>query len=208
MAETVWNGRKETLYNTPDISSYQPWRTLVWGKRTCTADMCIAQDIRVEEKSAPIDRKDIAQALHLRNLLRFTESIQISPNGRFCSVNFSTKQIMETFCTEGLVLSESIKIYFKPDFKTPPKRTYTFISFLNVPLETKEEDMTKFVRQFCTVHGVHYPTQKIDDIKYRTGTRVYRVSNIKEHIPRSVHIFGRWSKVIYDGQPSRQSRRK
>ena len=42
---------------------------------------------------------------------------------------------METFCTEGLTLSENIKILFKPDFKPIPKRTFTFISFLNVPLQ-------------------------------------------------------------------------
>ena len=42
---------------------------------------------------------------------------------------------METFCTEGLTLSENIKILFKPDFKPIPKRTFTFISFLNVRLQ-------------------------------------------------------------------------
>ena len=65
--------------------------------------MCIAQDLLLEEKLAPIDRKDIAQALHQRNFdeLRLTESIQISPNGRFCFIKFSTRQVMET-CTEDL----------------------------------------------------------------------------------------------------------
>ena len=59
------------------------------------------------------------------------------------------------------------------------------------------------MKQYCHVHGVHYPTQKIGDIKYHTGTRVYRVLNIREHFPKSLHIFGRWAKVIYVGQPAR-----
>ena len=98
--------------------------------------MCIAQNVKLEEKSAPIDRKDIVQALHRRNLLRLTESIQISPNGRFCFIKFSTKQVMETFCTEDLTQSENIEIYFKPDFKSIPKRTFTFILFVNVSQST------------------------------------------------------------------------
>ena len=62
--------------------------------------------------------------------------------------------------------------------------------------------MTQFVKQYYAVRGVHYPTQKIGDIKYHTGNRVYRVSNIREHFPNSIHIFRRWTKVIYDGQPA------
>ena len=40
-----------------------------------------------------------------------------------------------------------------------------------------------------------YTYQKIDDIKYHTGTRVYRVTNITEHFPKTDHIFGRWVKL-------------
>ena len=118
MGETVWDGRNHTLYETPDLSHYQPRRTAARGKRTCTADMCIAQDVQLHEKSAPIDRKDIAKALHERNL-QLTESMQFSPNARFFFIKFSTKQVMET-CTDGLTLFENIKIYFKPDFKPIP----------------------------------------------------------------------------------------
>lgn len=191
MGDTVWDGQNHTLLDTPELSNYQTWQTVVRGKGTWTANMCIAQDVELEEKSVPSDKEDIAQTLHERNLLRLTDFIQISSKGRFYSIKFSTKQVMEIFCTEGLILSEDIKIYFKPDFTPIPKRTITFISFLNVPLETEEKYMTEFVKQYCHVHEFHYPIQKIGDIKYLTGTRVYRISNIKEHFPKSVHIFGR-----------------
>lgn len=111
---------------------------------------------------------------------------------------------MQTFCTEGLTISENNTKYFKSDFKPRQSRRYTFISFLNVPLEKKEKQMDAYVKQYCTVHGVHYPFQKIDDIKYHIGTRVYRVSDIVEHLSKANHIFGRWVRIIYDGQPDRK----
>ena len=36
---------------------------------------------------------------------------------------------------------------------------------------------------------------------YKTGPRVYRVSNTSEHFPKFEHIFGRWVRIIYNGQP-------
>ena len=175
MGDAVWDGANKTLFKSPDLSEYRPWKQTVCGKRTCTADMCIAQDAQQESKAAPIDRKDIAHVLHQRNVLRVTESVQISPNGRFCSIKFTTPQLMHAFCTEGLTISENNTVHFKPDFRPRLTMTYTFISFLNAPLETEEKKMDAYVKQFCTVHSAHYPFQKTDDIKYHTGTRVYRV---------------------------------
>ena len=157
--------------------------------------------MQLENHSAPINRKDIATAIHKRNILRQTESIQISPNGQFCSIKFQTQQVMQTFCTEGLTISEGNNIYFKPDYKPRQHRSYTFISFLNVPLETEEKELKAYVQEYCTVHGVHNPHQKINDITYKTSTRV---SNITDHLPRSKHIFGRLVRIIYDGQLDRR----
>ena len=64
--------------------------------------------------------------------------------------------------------------------------------------------MTRHVKEYCDVHGVLYPKQHIGDITYHTGTRVHRCSNIKEHFPKAAHIFGKWVRVIYDGQPERK----
>ena len=111
---------------------------------------------------------------------------------------------MQTFCTEGLTISEGNIIFFKPDYIPRQPTTYTLISFLNVPLETEEKQMDAYVREHCTIHGVHYPRQKIENITYQTGTRTYRVSNIIEHFQKSDHIFGRWVRIIYNGQPDRR----
>ena len=66
MAGTVWDGANRTLFKTPDLKNYEPWRNVVRGKRTCTADMCVALDVQKENHSDPIDRKIIAQALQKR----------------------------------------------------------------------------------------------------------------------------------------------
>ena len=156
MGETVWDGENPTLFETPNLSKYQPWHNVVRGKRTCTANLCIAQDVQQEHHLESLDRKNIAEALHKRNMLRVAESIQISPNTRFCSIKFTTKELMQTFCTEGVVISGNITVYFKPDYKLPPPtQNYTFVSFLNVPLETEKKDMKNFVRQHVELCGVH-----------------------------------------------------
>ena len=94
------DGANRTLFKRPDLKNYEPWRNVVRGKRTCTADICVALDVEEENHSDPIDRKIIAQALQKRNLLRVAESIQISLNERFCFIKYTTAQIMSTFCTE------------------------------------------------------------------------------------------------------------
>lgn len=169
-------------------------------QRKVDLHICLAQDVQQEKQETPIDRKDIAQALHKRNIFRQTEPIQISPNGRFCSIKFQKKEIMQTFCAERLTISENNTIYFKPDYKPRQHRSYTFISFLYVPLETQEKKIGVYVRQNCSIHGLHYSYQKTDDITYKTGTRVYRVSNINEHFPKTERIFGRWVRIMYDNQ--------
>ena len=67
--------------------------------------------------------------------------------------------------------------------------------------------MTRFVKQHATVIGnPRYPLKELEDIKYFTGTRVYRVIRITQHIPRLISLFGRQIKCIYDGQPDHQSK--
>ena len=134
------------------------------------------------------------------------ESIQIVLNGRFCSIKFTATNIMSTFCTEPLAISEYNNIDFTSDYKSPQTRAFIFISFLNVPLKTEENEMTRYLKCYCDVHGVHYPRQYIEDFIYHTRTRVYRCSNIKEHFQKGVHIFWKWTRVIYDGQPDRKQK--
>ena len=138
MGDIVCDGSNRILFKTPDLKNYQPWRNVARGTRTCTVDMCVALGVQEENHSGPVDRKLIAQALQKRNLLRVAESIQISPNGRFCPIKFTTTKILSTFGTESLTISANNNIVFKPHYKPLQKKAFLFISFLNVPLETEE----------------------------------------------------------------------
>ena len=65
--------------------------------------------------------------------------------------------------------------------------------------------MTQYVQQYAAVIGrPRYPTEDINDIEYRTGTRIYRVHSRREHILRIVKLFGRQIKCIYTNQPEQQ----
>ena len=75
--------------------------------------MCIAQETRQVEELIPLDCTDSPQALHNRNFLRMTDSIQFSSTRQ----KFNTRETINTVYTEGLKVSENTKLYFKPDYK-------------------------------------------------------------------------------------------
>ena len=104
---------------------------------------------------APLIENSLRKHCKKINLLRVAESNQISPNGRFCSIKFMATQIMSIFCTVPLTISENNYIAFKPDYKPPQTISFIFISFLNVPLETEDNEMTRYMKEYCDVHGVH-----------------------------------------------------
>ena len=110
--------------------------------------MCVALDVQEDTHSGPIDRKLIARALQKRNLLHVVESIQISPNGRYYSIKFTTSQILSTFCTEPLTVSENDNIVFKSE--PPQTRAFTYISLLNVPLEIEQNETARYVKNIVT----------------------------------------------------------
>ena len=91
---------------------------------------------------------------------------------------------MKTFCSEPLKIQD-FSVQFLPHFRKCTRRyyQYTYISF-NVPSEAEEKAMTDFVNQHATVVGdPRYPVKTVQDIDYMTGTRIYRVHSITEHIP-------------------------
>ena len=182
------------------MPSYKPWPVAVQGRSTCTSKIYHIQKELLDNNQLSITREHVAEALHNRNLLRQTKVIQVSSNIKYLSIQFNTSQLMETFCTEPLKIRD-FPVTFMPDFRKRPRRQlqYTYISFLNVPSEAEEEALTECVEQHVTVAGQpRYPTKKLGDIEYLTGTRVYRVHSIIEHIPRLIPLFGTQIKCIYN----------
>ena len=167
-------------------SSYKPWKTVIRGRTTCTANIYNIQKKLLDNNKPPITPDDIAKALHHRNLLRQTKVIQLFSNIKYVSIQFNTSTLMETFCIEPLQVNDQFSTQFIPDFRkcARPPVHYTYIFFLNVPSEAEEDAMTRFVQQHATVIGnPRYPLKKLEDIEYLTGTRVYRVIRITQHIP-------------------------
>ena len=106
--------------DTNYMQTCRPWTNVVRGRSTCTSNIYNIQKELIDNKKPPINRDDIAQALHKRNLLRQTKVIQISSNIKYLSIQFETSQIMETFCREPLTINDTYSATFLPDF---PKRT-------------------------------------------------------------------------------------
>ena len=148
----------------------------------------------INQNKPLIGRYDVAKALQKRHLLRHTKVIQISSNIKYVSIQFNTSQVMETSCTETLIINKNCNATFLPDFKKrlQKQNTYKYISFLNVPSEAEEEERGSNPR---------YPTKIHNGIEYYTGTRAYRVFNMIKYIPRLKFLFGRQIKCIYTGQP-------
>ena len=66
--------------DTNYMQTYWPWTNVVRERSTCTSNMYDIQKELIDNNKPPMNRDDIAQALHKRNLLRQTKVIQISSN--------------------------------------------------------------------------------------------------------------------------------
>ena len=201
----MWDGTNHNLMDIDEdlgfYHGYEPWRTLIQGIKTATAYIKPFNQLSRQTK---INRDNIAEALAKKNILRQTRTIQLSSNRKFASVEFHTKEVMELFCTEPLQIGNHY-IRFRPDTKfLKPKQKHQLlnISFLNVPTEAPDEALTEFLEQYADIQGKpFYPQKDYQGIPYNTGTRVYQVSKLYQHIPRYIqNMFGRTVKCIYDKQ--------
>lgn len=90
---------------------------MVRGRSTCTANIHDIQRELIDNNQPLINRDDIAEALHKRNLLRQTKVIQISSDIKYISIQFDTSTVMQTFCSETLEIKDRFSILFQPDFR-------------------------------------------------------------------------------------------
>ena len=73
----------DELYNE---STFRPWHAVVRGRSNYTANLYDIQQLLRTKNKNPITRKDIAKALHDRNLLRQTKVIQTPSNLKYVSL--------------------------------------------------------------------------------------------------------------------------
>ena len=97
-----------------------------------------------------------------------------------------------------------------PELKQPKEERLLNISFLNVLPETPEEILTEYLNGYADIKGTaYYPKKNYDGIQYCTGTRLYQVIKLHEHMPRLIHnIFGRTVICIYKEQPEEKQKNK
>ena len=211
---TAWDGTNKNLHsnNNEDLGldhPYEPWKSLTKSIKTVTESIRSIQNIYRKEYKRSLTTDDFAEALLKQGVLRNIITIQISSNQNYISIEFATKQMMETFCTEPLEIG-SFTITLSPDTKKhrPPKLLN--ISFLNVPPETPEDILTEFVNEYADIKRFpFYPKKVHDGIIYCTGTRIYQVSKLHQHIPRKLYnMFGRTVICIYNDQPNDNPRPK
>ena len=73
----------DELYNE---STFRPRHAVIRGRSTYTANPYDIQQLLRTKNKNPITRKDIAKALHDRNLLRQTKVIQTPSNLKYVSL--------------------------------------------------------------------------------------------------------------------------
>ena len=163
------------------------------GRGTVTANIEDIQRLVQNENKDTIDRDNTVEALAKINLLRQTKTIQISLNIKF--VQFKKYQIQ-----------------FTPDYQKSRqnKKSFTNISFLNVPEEAAGEPLTEFLENYADIEGPPFHSEKEHKgIPYYAGTQVYQVSKIHEHFQRYIaKMFGKTVKCIYTRQPENYGTRR
>ena len=103
---------------------YEPWKIVTKLIKAVTTSIKGIQQTLLKEKKDKtklLKEEDIAKALAERNLLRLTHTIQISANRQFSAITFQNTQIIETFCTEPLLV-RGFNITFRAKKDFPKKK--------------------------------------------------------------------------------------
>ena len=122
----VWDST-HLQFDDEDINldnPYEPWKNVTKLTKTVTTSIKGIQQTLLKEKKDKkhlLKEEDIAEALAERNLFRLTHSIQISANRQFLAITLQNTQIMETFCTEPLLV-RGFNITFRPKKDFPKKK--------------------------------------------------------------------------------------
>lgn len=194
----IWDGTNTSLNsdNNDDLGYndlYEPWKNIIVSVETATANIGRIQNTLRKENKYIINTDNIANASSKRGVLRNTITIQLSSNRNFVSIEFDTQQIMETFCSQHLVI-RGFNIECYPDKKKEQsEKRLMNISFLNIPPEILEHLVTDFVNTYSDIECTPlYPKKTHNCLEYCIGTRVYQVTKLYQHIPRlTENIFGR-----------------
>ena len=118
MSELQGNYSERITDNSiPYFHDFKPCENNFTGKKTCTSNIYDLQYGLIQTGKKSITRKDIANTLAKRCVLRQVETIQVSSKMKFASIEFDTTSTMETFCLEPLIPQDDFQALFIPDFR-------------------------------------------------------------------------------------------
>ena len=154
---TRWGGTDGTPHSNPneDLAPdhpHEPRQNTTRQAKTVIASTRSIQQIHRKEYKRPLTTDDPAEAPLKRGAPRNTITIQISPNHNYTSIEFGTKQLMETFCTEPLEIG-TFTITFPPATRKHRQPKLLNISFLNAPPETPEDTLTESLNEYADTKG-------------------------------------------------------
>ena len=148
-------------------------------------------------KEFDFTHEDILQILEEANLLQYLEILQISKPNKSIDVYFSKEDAVQFF------VDKHIEIRGKP---IPFIRKAERILRVNIngihPDLTDEELRSELYEYVANVSSIRHPGRNYKGMVLKDGSRQLYVTNLTQHIPRSLKIGNRWCLVFYKDQPA------
>ena len=150
-------------------------------------------------KEFDFTHEDILQILEETNLLQYLEILQISKPNKSIDVYFSTEYAAQFF------IDKHIEIRGKPiPFIRKAKRILKVTINGVHPDLTDDEIRSELYEYIANVSSIRHTGRNYKGMVFKDRSRQLYVTNLTQHIPRSLKIGNRWCLVFYRDQPAQQ----
>ena len=142
-------------------------------------------------KEFDFTRKDISQILEEAKLLQYLEILKISKSNKSIDVYFSTEDAAQFF------IDKHIETRGKPmPFIRKANRILRVtISGIHPDL-TDDELRSDLYEYIANVSSIRHTGRNYKEMVFKDGSRQLYVTNLTQHIPRSLKIGNRWCLVF------------
>ena len=130
------------------------------------------------------------------HLLQYLEILQISKANKSTDVYFNTEDAAQFF------VNKHIEIRGKPiPFIRKAKRILR-VTINGIHPDLADEELRSELYEYVAdVSSIRHPGQNYKGMVLKDGSRQLYVTNLTQHIPRSLKIGNRWCLVFYRDQP-------
>ena len=138
----------------------------------------------------------LLQILEEANLLQFLQLLQISKPNKSIDIYFTTEDAAE------FIKDRHIEVRGKPiPFIRKAKRILRVTINGIHPDLTDDELRGELFEYVANVSSIKHPGRNYKGMVFKDGSRQLYVTNLTQHIPRSLKIGNRWCLVFYRDQP-------